>query len=108
MVLEIERLNARGLKSTTTADPTTEGQAGKAGLLRQAGQVGPVEPSGPAGSAGPTEPVRRSIIFYRRQSNGTFHGRTMALAHEEQLFKIIRAPTPPRLPTLTVALGQEE
>ena len=33
---------------------------------------------------------KKAVIFYRRQSSGTRHGRTMSIEHETHLFSIIR------------------
>ena len=44
-----------------------------------------------AAEAAPPFPGEKLVVFYRRASAWTEHGRTMALAHEEELFAIVRA-----------------
>jgi len=86
MALEVARLKP---KAAPVSAPHELGPGFEGSIART-----PPSRGGSVGSGGGNASLaaagrQRSIVFYRRHSNGTQHGRTMDLAHEAILYKTI-------------------
>jgi hypothetical protein len=90
MAMELMRLRPRNDADAPPAHPETTGEAAEPAAAAAGAGAGNAT-GAPGANTRAGRPPRRFIVFYRRQSSGTMHGRTMDLAHEEHLFGIIRA-----------------